>query len=209
MLRYGLAGRRSRSAARRADGGEVVAGDRLGLRAAVLVARERVDDVRRVAREVDVEHLPVAVGGLADDELVPGAVRVAVAPDRWFSHGCSLRFQSGCAGAGEVGGFLEPRGDREQRPGLLGEQAGQRPVERDERGRGVQQRAGGVLERGGAVREQPLDGALARERRPRRPGPLGRELLVESDDARRVASGSLIGPRSAVASRCKSPSISR
>ena len=75
-----------------ADGGQVVAGDRLGLRAAVLVARERVDHVRRVARDVDVEHLPVAVGGVADDELVPGAVRVAVAPNRWVFHrGSSLR----------------------------------------------------------------------------------------------------------------------
>ena len=51
--------------------------------------------------------------------------------------------------------------------------------------RGVQQRAGGVLERDGALGEQPLDRALARERRPRAAGPLGRELLVESDDARR------------------------
>ena len=85
--------------------------------------------------------------------------------------------------AGQVGGLLEPGGDREQCTGLLGEQAGQRPVERDERERGVQQRAGGVLERGGAVGEQPLDGPLARERRPRRPGTLGGQLLVERDDA--------------------------
>ena len=91
----------------------------------------------------------------------------------------------GLAGAGQVGGLLEARGDREQRAGLLGEQAGQRPVERDERGRGVQQRAGGVLERGRALREQPLDGSLARERRPRGPGSLGGQLLVESDDAPR------------------------
>ena len=81
--------------------------------------------------DVDVEHVPVAVGGLADDELVPGAVRVAVAPDLGFSHrGSSLRVSVGLAGAGQVGGLLEPRGDREQRAGLLGEQAGQRPLER-------------------------------------------------------------------------------
>ena len=86
MLRYGLAGRRSRLGLVSADGGQVVAGDRLGLRAAVLVARERVDDVRCVAREVDVEHVPVAVGGLVHDELVAGAVRVAVAPDLGLCH---------------------------------------------------------------------------------------------------------------------------
>ena len=57
----------------------------------------------------------------------------------------------GLPGAGEVGGFLEPRRDGEERPGLLGEQAGERPVERDECHSGVQQRAGGLLKRDGAV----------------------------------------------------------
>jgi hypothetical protein len=123
MLRYGLGRRRSRSGPVSADGGQVVAGDRLGLRTAVLVARERVDDVRRVARDVDLEHVPVALGRLANNELVPGAVRIAVAPDLGLAHGCSL-LSVGLAGAGKVGGLLEPRGDREQRAGLLGEQAG-------------------------------------------------------------------------------------
>jgi hypothetical protein len=88
-----------------ADGAQVVAGDRLGLRAAVLAARQRVDD--------DVRRLNVEVGG------------------RGHASRLSVRF----AGASEVGCFLEPRRDREQRAGLLGEQARQRPLERDERRR--------------------------------------------------------------------------
>ncbi len=56
-----------------------VAGDRLGLRAAVLVAGERVDHPRVLG--AGVEHVPVAAGGLANDEIVPAAVGVAVAPD--------------------------------------------------------------------------------------------------------------------------------
>ncbi len=99
-------------------------GDGLGLRAAVLVTRECIDDVRRLAANVDVEHVPVAVGGLADDELVAGAVGVAVAPNLGFAHWCTLRLSVGLPGAGQVGGLLEARGDREQRAGLLGEQAG-------------------------------------------------------------------------------------
>ena len=62
--------------------------------------------------------------------------------------------------ARDVRGFLKAGGDGYQRAGLLGQQAGQRPVERDERRRGVMQRPGGVLERQGALREQPLDRAL-------------------------------------------------
>ena len=69
-------------------------GDRLRLRAAVLVAGERVDDVCRLGVHVCVEHLPAAVGGLADDELVPVAVGVVVTPDRWLSHRSSLRLSS-------------------------------------------------------------------------------------------------------------------
>ena len=78
-----------------------------------------------------------------------GAVRVVVAPDLGFAHGCSLLLV-GFAGAGQVGGLLEPRRDGEQCPGLLGEQARQRTRQRDECVGGVQQRAGGVLERRGA-----------------------------------------------------------
>ena len=92
---------------------------------------------------------------------------------------------SGSPRAAEVGGLLKPRRDGEQRAGLLGEQPGQRPVERAERRRGVQQRARGALERDGAAREQPRVRRLARKRRPRPPGPLGGELLVEALDARR------------------------
>jgi hypothetical protein len=76
------------------DGREVVARDGLSLRAAVLVASERVDHVRGVGLDVKVEHLPVAIRGLTDGELVPDASGVAVAPDRWLSHRCSLRFSS-------------------------------------------------------------------------------------------------------------------
>jgi hypothetical protein len=86
LLRYAIAQRPSRRRRALSDGGQVVAGDRFGLRAAVLVARQDVDDVRRSAVEIDVKHLPAAVGGLADDEFVPGAAGVAVAPDRGFSH---------------------------------------------------------------------------------------------------------------------------
>jgi hypothetical protein len=82
LLRYGVAWHRSRAGLGAGGGDEVVAGDRLGLRAAVLVVRELVDDVRRVGVDVEVEHLPAAVRGLADDKRVPGATGVAIAPDR-------------------------------------------------------------------------------------------------------------------------------
>jgi hypothetical protein len=77
-----VAGRRSRTDRSAVDGGQVVAGDGLGLRAPVQIAGERVDHVRGAGRDVEVEHLPVAVRGLPDGELVPDAGGVAVAPDR-------------------------------------------------------------------------------------------------------------------------------
>jgi hypothetical protein len=64
--------------------------------------------------------VPVAVWGLAHDERVSGADRIAVAPDLGLCH-CLLLLSVGLAGAGEVGGLLEPGRDREQRAGLLGE----------------------------------------------------------------------------------------
>jgi hypothetical protein len=81
LLRYGVAGRRSRSGLTAFDRGQVVARDRLGLRAPVQIA-ERVDHARGAGRDVEVEHLPVAVRRLPDGELVPDAGGVAVAPDR-------------------------------------------------------------------------------------------------------------------------------
>jgi hypothetical protein len=81
LLRYGVPGRRSRSGLTAVDRGEVVAGDRLGLRTPVLVAGERVDHVRGVGRDVEVEHLPVAVRRLPDGEFVADAGGVAVAPN--------------------------------------------------------------------------------------------------------------------------------
>lgn len=200
MLRYGIAWRRSRLWLQTAGAGQVVAGDRLRLRAAVLAARERIDDVRRLAVDVEVEHVPTGVGGFADDELVPGSVCVAVAPDRGFSHRGSSFLSVGLACAREVGGFLEPRGDREQRAGLFGEQTGERPLERDERVGGVQQRAGRFLERRGAVGEQPLDRPLGRERGSREAGRSAASCWYRATTLGGVGSWSLIGPRRALAS---------
>jgi len=73
-----------------AGGGQVVAGDRLRLRAPVLVARELVDHVRPLPSEI--EHEPAAVGGLSHDQLVPVSDRVVIARNRWVFHrGSSLR----------------------------------------------------------------------------------------------------------------------
>ena len=59
----------------------MVAGDRLGLRAPVLLAAERLDEVRRTGVPVEVEHLPGPVTVLADGHDMAGTVPVQVAAD--------------------------------------------------------------------------------------------------------------------------------
>src|SRR3954454_19168614 len=93
--RHGLRGPRGVVAAvvAGAAGGElrlggVVAGQRLGLRAVVVVAGEFLDQPR--ARGRGVEHAPVPVGRALDAHLVLDARRVAVAGAELMGHGSLL-----------------------------------------------------------------------------------------------------------------------
>jgi hypothetical protein len=80
------------------------------------------------------------------------------------------------AGAGDVGGELEPRGRGLEPGGVLI----QRPPGRAEAGSGgVVKDAGCLLERGRALREQPRAVRLAGERGARIVGTVGGELAVQ------------------------------
>ena len=99
MLRYGLGRLPPRSLLRVLEVRQVVAGDRLGLWAAVVGALERVDHARPGGGGVSVEHLP-AVARLSHEHFVAGAVGVVVAPDWVGSHHFLLRLVSAPGGRG-------------------------------------------------------------------------------------------------------------
>ena len=136
-----------------ADGGQVVAGDRLGLRAAVLVARRarrrRAPSRRRRRCRAPASRRRRSRGRRARAGRRPrrgsSRSRVSLMVSSFASVGFARRGVRSAASSNRAA-------TASSAPGLLGEQPGQRPVERDERGRGVQQRAGGVLERGRALR---------------------------------------------------------